>query len=99
MQMTKAFPDLFSGKLGFLKGFEVKLDIDPEIRPVKQKLRPIAIHLRPSVQAELVKQVEAGILERVDTAFSPTDWISNLVVVPKVKDPKESPEVVKHDSI
>ncbi len=83
--MTQAFPSLFSGKLGCLKNFEIKLDIDPAVRPVKQKLRPIAIHLRDSVQIELEKQVNDGILERVDTAFGPTDWISNLVVIPKDK--------------
>ena len=55
--------------------------------------------MHPSVQAELVKQVEAGIPESVDKAFGPTDWISNLVVVPKVKDPKESSKEVKRVSI
>ncbi len=68
-ELKKTFPNAFSGKLGCLKGYEVKLEIDPNARPVKQKLRPIAVHLQDSVKAELEKQVEEGILERVDSAF------------------------------
>jgi hypothetical protein len=59
------------------------LDIDPNIKPVKQKLRPVAIHLQDAVRKELEKQVQEGILEKVDSSMGPTPWISNLVVVPK----------------
>ena len=61
----------------------MKLDIDPTIKPVKQKLRPVAIHLQDAVAKELQVQVDEGILERVDLTMGPTTWISNLVVIPK----------------
>ncbi|RMZ97677.1 hypothetical protein BpHYR1_033444 [Brachionus plicatilis] len=59
-----------------------QLDIDPEARPIKQKLRPVAIHLQVSVKRELDKQVEEGIHDKVDSIMGPTPWISNQVVVP-----------------
>jgi hypothetical protein len=82
------FPKLFSDKIGCIKGTEVILDIDPDARPIKQKLRPVAIHLQEAVAKELQRQVDEGILERVDSSMGPTTWISNLVVVPK-GDPNE----------
>ncbi len=81
--LTKKFPELFSGKLGCLKGVSVKLDIDPTIRPTRQPQRPIAFHLRDAVEKELLKQVEQGILEPVDENSGPTPWVTNLVIVPK----------------
>ena len=82
------FPKLFSDRIGSIKDAEVKLDIDPNVKPVKQKLRPVAIHLQEAVSKELQKQVDEGILERIDSTMGPTTWISNLVVIPK-GDPKE----------
>lgn len=77
------FPELFSGKMGKITGVQLKLEIDKSVRPVKQKLRPIAFHLRDLVEKELKQQVEEDILERLDENSGPTEWISNLVVVPK----------------
>ena len=45
-ELKKKFPDLFSGKLGCLKGVEVKLDLVPTIKPIRQQQRPIAFHSR-----------------------------------------------------
>lgn len=82
------FPDLFSVKMGKVSGVEIKLEVDPSIKPVKQKLRPIAFHLRDAVEAELKQQVEEGILERLDENSGPTEWVSNLVIVPKSTSPE-----------
>ena len=81
--LVEKFPKLFSDKLGCMTGVEVKLDIDKSVKPCRQPQRPIAFHLRDSVEAELLKQVEEGILERVDHTSGPTPWVSNLVIVPK----------------
>ena len=78
-------PELFSGKLGCIKDFEVKLDVDDAVRPVRQAQQPIAFHLRPLVELELRKKIAEGILEFVGGKSGPTPWISNLVVVPKDK--------------
>ena len=49
-ELYHRYPNTFSGKLGCLKGVEIKLDVDPDIRPVRQAQRPVAIHLRDSVE-------------------------------------------------
>ena len=65
-ELTQRFPKLFSGKLGCMKDFEVKLDVDETVKPVRQAQRPVAFHLRPLLERELRKQVNDGILEFVD---------------------------------
>ena len=55
------FRSAFSGKLGWIEGQEVRLDSGPTVRPVRQKLRHIAFHLRDAVSAELDQQVREGV--------------------------------------
>ena len=86
-ELKATFPSAFSSKLGCVKGHVVKLELDPSVQPVKQRLRPIAIHLREAVSKELDDQVRDGVLERVTDPSEPTPWISNLVVVPKGSKP------------
>lgn len=69
--------------MGCINSQTVKLQIDANVRPVKQKLRPVAVHLQDAVTKELENQVKEGVLERVHSWMGPTPWISNLVVVPK----------------
>ena len=75
-ELIEMFPNLFSGKLGCMKGVEVKLDIDETVRPTRQPQRPIAFHLRDAVEKEILKQVDLGILERVDEKSGPTPWVA-----------------------
>ncbi len=93
------FPNTFSTKLGCLKDQQIKLEIDESVKPVKQKLRPIAIHLRDAVSQELDKQVQEGILELVDGTCGSTPWLSNLVVVPKNRKTNESSSPQRHGKI
>ena len=83
-ELKEMFPNTFSGKLGCVKGVKVHLELDPSVRPVRQKLRPIPFHLREAVSAEIKKQIELGILERVTDDMGPTPWVANLV--PVIKD-------------
>ena len=89
-ELALEFPRLFSGKLGCIKGVEVKLDVDETVKPVKQPLRPIAFHFRDAVEKELEKQLREDTLERVDVKTNPITWISNLVIVPKDRKPGAS---------
>jgi transposase InsO family protein len=86
VELKEKFPELFSGKLGCLKGVKVKLDLDPTIKPVKQAQRPVAFHLRDAVESEIKKQIDLGILEYVTDEMGPTPWVANLVIVPKDKE-------------
>ena len=85
-----SYPNLFSGKMGCIKNFEVDLDVDQDARPVRQAQRPVPFHLHEAVEKELMHQVEQGILERVDETSGPTPWVSNLVVVPKDKNARNA---------
>jgi hypothetical protein len=97
-ELKEMFPSLFSGTLGCLKDVRVQLHLDPEVKPVRQKLRPLPFHLREAVSKEIKKQIELGILERVTDDMGPTPWVSNIVPVLKDKevklgrDGKPSPE-------
>ncbi|CAF1064638.1 unnamed protein product [Brachionus calyciflorus] len=73
-------------KIGMLKNHEIKLHIDGSIRPVQQKLRPVPFHLRPLVEAELMKMDENDVIEPVN---GPTPWVSAVVPVPKPDRPNE----------
>lgn len=72
------FSELSSG-IGKLKDFQLKLDIDPSIKPTAQTAyRTIPYHLLKLVDQNIAKLLSAGILERVE---SPTTWCSPLQVV------------------
>ncbi len=81
--LKERFKDLFSDRVGCLKNTQVRFNIDPNVKPLKQGQRPIGFQLRDAVIEELEKQMSAGILERVTPEMGPTPWISNLVVVLK----------------
>ena len=49
-ELALEFPRLFSGKLGCIKGYKVKLNVDETLKPIKQPLRPIAFHYRDAVE-------------------------------------------------
>ena len=89
-ELALEFPRFFSGKLGCIKGVEVKLDEDKTVKSVKQPLRPIAFYYRDAVEKKLEKQVREDILERVDVQRNPITLISNLVIVPKDRKPGAS---------
>ena len=48
-EFKSRFPGAFSGKRGCIKGHQVRLEVDPTVAPVKQRLRPIAILLSEAV--------------------------------------------------
>jgi hypothetical protein len=74
------FPDVFSGKLGKLKNFEVKLDIDESIKPIVCKARPLPFHVCQEVD-DIVKQ---GVADDVfEKATGPTTWLLNPHLVKK----------------
>ena len=66
--------------MGKLKNQTIKIEVDEKIKPTKQKLRKIPEKLKQLVEVELLEMEKQGIIERVSW---PTDWISNIVPVPK----------------
>jgi len=77
--MQKWFPDLFKG-VGKLKSEQVKLHIDPSVKPIAQPLRRTPFNLRGKVEEKIKELEHLDIIERVD---GPTPWVNPVVIVPK----------------
>jgi len=79
------YPNLFSGKIGCLKNFELELFEDKSIKPTRRQHYRIPYHLQPQVEALLNEREQDGLIEK---ATGPTTWLSACHVVPK-KDPSQ----------
>ena len=62
--------------------FQVKLDTDPDVKPTRAKLRPIAPHLKDVVEKQIQKWLRQDVIEEIQ--YSP--WTSAIVVVEKKSD-------------
>ncbi|KAK3728358.1 hypothetical protein QZH41_011397, partial [Actinostola sp. cb2023] len=76
--------DKIEDKIGQLKDYEVKLHIDPDVKPVAQPHRRVPFHLRAKVEEEINQLLDADVIEKVE---GPTPWVSPIVVTPKPKTP------------
>ena len=85
-KLREIYPEVFSGLIGKLKGYELELHIDKKIRPVRSKERRIPFHLRDKVEAELDVMLRDDIIE---FATGPTPWVSEMVIVPKPSNPDQ----------
>ncbi|VDI83276.1 Hypothetical predicted protein [Mytilus galloprovincialis] len=82
----KRYPDVFRDEIGKYTGGSVKLHIDTDIRPVAQRNRKTAFHIRPKVEKEIQKLLDQDIIEKIGN--TPTPWVSPIVTPPK-KNPEE----------
>ena len=80
--LLSEFPELFSGKLGCLKGFRVHIPVPENAVPKFFKARSVPHALRSRVDAELDKMEEQGVWERVEYSR----WAAPIV--PVLKDPR-----------
>ena len=62
-QFNKQFPDVFKG-VGKLKTEQVKLHIDPSVKPVAQPLRRTPFNLRSRVEEKIHELEDLDIIER-----------------------------------
>ena len=63
-RVIEKFPDLFKNNTT-IKDTEINLQLKPGHYPVKQKARPIPLHLQKEVGKELEKLIKTGHLEKV----------------------------------
>ena len=77
--IKQKFPRCFQG-IGKLKNFELKIHIDPSVKPVAQSQRRIPFGLRKKVEDKLTELLDADIIEKAD---GPTSWVSPVCIVPK----------------
>ena len=71
---------LFSGKVGKIKGTQVKLHINESVTPVAERERRIPFALRDEVKRTIEEWEKNDIIE--DVTSEPTPWISQMVIVP-----------------
>jgi len=71
--------DRFPG-VGKLSGFQLKLHIDLEVRPVAQKCRRIPYPLKETVTRKIKELPDLDIIEKVS---GPTTWVSPAIFAPK----------------
>ena len=77
-KMRGKYPDAFSG-LGKVKGYKLKLHIDPDVTPVVQHRR-IPFGWRQKVNDKLEELEKMDVIEKVN---GPTSWVNPLVCVQK----------------
>ena len=77
-KIINRFPDLFENN-ETIKDTEIKIQLKPGHFPVKQKARPVLLHLRENVGRELEKLNKAGHLEKIKDVDE--DGFVSLVVI------------------
>ena len=75
------YPEVFSGKIGKLENFKLKLHIDKTVKPVQAAQRNHPFHLRKDIDKHLDSLLEQDIIEEVKGI--PTTWLSETVNVKK----------------
>lgn len=73
------FGKVFSG-VGKLSGYQLKLHIDPEVRPEAQKPRRIPYPLKEKVTRKINELLDLDIIEKVSGS---TMWVNPAVFAPK----------------
>lgn len=63
-----------------MKGIQIVLPINDQVRPVQQPYRRVPAPLEKAVEEKICQMLEMDIIEKVD---GPACWISPVVVVPK----------------
>uniref|UniRef100_A0A146LC45 RNA-directed DNA polymerase n=1 Tax=Lygus hesperus TaxID=30085 RepID=A0A146LC45_LYGHE len=77
--VPKQFYSLFDGGIGRIN-YEIKLEVDPLVKPVISPARRIPYALLPQVKEELDRMLKLDIIEEIT---EPTEWVSQLIVIRK----------------
>lgn len=75
------FPNVFSGKIGKMKNFQIKLYIDKTVTPTQARPRNKPYHLRAAIETNIESKLQNDIIEEV--FGEPTEWLSETVCTPK----------------
>ena len=77
--VTNKYPNVFSEKLGTIKGVQAKINVIPNSKPKFMKARTVPFVMKAAVELEIERMENEGILNSV--SFS--EWASPIVIVPK----------------
>ncbi|KAK8944371.1 hypothetical protein KSP39_PZI007756 [Platanthera zijinensis] len=56
-----------------------RLNLDPKMRPIRQKMRTIATKIEDPIREEVKKLLDAGFISEIQYP----GWVSNMVMVKK----------------
>ena len=77
--LNKQYHELFSEKIGKLKGFKAKIHVQHDAKPKFCKPRKVPFALEEAVSFELKRLENDGVTESIPYS----DWASPIVIVPK----------------
>lgn len=78
-QIVSKYPNLFSSSAGKITNFQARLHLNEKATPKFFAARRVPFALKEAVERELDKQVEEGLLKKVDTS----EWATPIVPVSK----------------
>ena len=78
-EIISAYENVFSKELGALKGVEVDIPVDPNVKPMFFRARPVPYSLRDKIEKELERLVKQGVYEPVASS----KWADPIVPVLK----------------
>ena len=77
--LLQKYEDVVNDKLGHCKNVKAKLHLKSDVTPKFCRARPLALALKPKVEAELERQEKRGVLRKVDVS----EWATPIVPVVK----------------
>ena len=78
--VTNKYPNVFSEKLGTIKGVQAKINVIPNSKPKFMKARTVPFAMKAAVELEIERMENEGILKSVP--FS--EWVSQSSLFLKV---------------
>ena len=87
-EITKKYKDVFKG-LGRAKVEPIHIEIDPNVKPVQQKRRPIALHYQEKFRKHIEELKAQGTVDGPLDSSHAMGWISNPVIRAKSWDSEE----------
>ena len=81
-EVTRKFPDVFSGKIGRSTARQVEIMTDRTMTPIVQKSRRIPVNLIDKAEDKVKELLEQDIIERFPDN-EPRTWVSPPVIAPK----------------
>ncbi|KRX58208.1 Uncharacterized protein T09_1331 [Trichinella sp. T9] len=82
-KLLNEFSDLFDENIRTIKNTRATLHVKPRAEPKTFNARRIAFPLKKPVEAEIQRLVKEGILDPVDPAATPIEWVTPVVCIDK----------------
>ncbi|XP_069128677.1 uncharacterized protein [Argopecten irradians] len=77
--LKSKYSRLFQKDVGAIEHFKAQIHLDPNVKPIFCKARPVPFALRESLEKELDRLESQRIISKVDRS----DWATPIVIVPK----------------